>query len=347
MGIRNLNRFFKNNCGDIINLVHMSELSGKKIAIDISIYMYKYAADNSLIENMYLMLSVFRIYNIIPIFIFDGKPPQEKRELLLKRRQNKRDAENEYNKLKTELETNINIKEDEKNEIINNMDLLKKQFIYISKEQINNIKNLIRCYGATYFDAPGESDELCAQLVIRNKVWACLSEDMDMFVYGCSRVLRYFSLLNHTAVLYDINQILDKIGISQKHLREICVLSGTDYNENNRNNNNEIIENSLYKTIDYFKEFYNLKLNNKINDDFYNWLIKNTNYINNYEKLKKIYSIFDLNNKINNKQLQLFNKIDISNGPILYEEMKKILAKDGFIFPKKMAQNRINTIYKN
>ena len=94
----------------------------------------------------------------------------------------------------------------------------------------DNVKNLIRAYGATYYDAIGEADELCALLTVKDKVWACLSEDMDMFVYGCPRVIRYFSLLNHTAVLYDLNGILTSLGISQKELREICILSGTDYN---------------------------------------------------------------------------------------------------------------------
>ena len=53
------------------------------------------------------MLSVFRYYNICPIFVFDGKPPPEKKELLLKRREDKIEAESEYNTLKSQLENNI------------------------------------------------------------------------------------------------------------------------------------------------------------------------------------------------------------------------------------------------
>ena len=79
MGIRNLNRYLRDNCPESIRCINMSDLSGKRIAVDISIYLYKYAADGSLIENIYLMLAVFRHYNVIPIFIFDGKPPTEKK----------------------------------------------------------------------------------------------------------------------------------------------------------------------------------------------------------------------------------------------------------------------------
>ena len=65
------------------------------------------------------------------------------------------------------------------------MEQLKKQFINITKSHIAQVKELITAYGCTYYDAPGEADELCAMLTIKGKVWACLSEDMDMFVYGC------------------------------------------------------------------------------------------------------------------------------------------------------------------
>ena len=84
-------------------------MSGKKIAVDISIYMYKYEAEGCLIENIYLMLAVFRKYQITPVFIFDGKPPNEKKDLLQKRRQDKKQAEQEYKQLKSQLETDENM----------------------------------------------------------------------------------------------------------------------------------------------------------------------------------------------------------------------------------------------
>ena len=337
MGIRYLNRFLKDNASDAIKFISIAELSGKKIAIDISIYMYKYASDNNLIENIYLMLSVFRYYNVIPIFIFDGKPPPEKKELLLKRREDKKESEEEYNNLKNILHNNSNMDETEKQDLINNMDMLKRKFVHISKKDIENIKNLIRFYGATYYDASGEADELCALLAVKGKVWACLSEDMDMFVYGCPRVIRYLSLLNHTVVLYDMKNILEILGISQKELREICILSGTDYNSFNSEIRNTP---TLYTTLKYFKKYHkekiselrNIKLNGEnCENEFYIWLINKSEYIKDYDLLLKIYDIFDLKrNQTNNKILE---NIKIANGPIQKNEIYNILKNDGFIFP--------------
>ena len=322
MGIKNLNRFLRDNAKKSIKFESISNLSGKKIAIDISIYMYKYASENALIENMYLMLSIFRHYNVIPIFIFDGKPPAEKKELLQKRREDKKEAELEYNNLKNKLQINENMDDIEKQEISNNMDMLKRKFVNVSKNDIEDVKNLIRAYGATYYDAPGEADELCAMLTIKGKVWACLSEDMDMFVYGCPRVIRYLSLLKHTIVLYEMKGILSELGITQKELREICVLSGTDYNSINDDDNSH----NLYTTLKQYKKYHK----DKSNLGFYDWLTKNTDYISDYDLLNKIYDIFDLTK--NHYNIIKFENIIISNSNISKNEIRNILEKDGFIF---------------
>lgn len=322
MGIRYLNRFLKDNASSSIALCDLSMLEGKKIAVDISIYMYRFASDGTIIENMYLMLSVFRYYNIIPIFVFDGKPPPEKYELLQKRKEDKKDAEKEYNKLKELLELNKEMDEVDRQEIMYNMDMLKKKFVSISKNDVEIIKNLIRCYGATYYDSIGEADELCSALTVKEKVWACLSEDMDMFVYGCPRVIRYLSLLNHTAVVYDLKGILCNLGITQKELREICILSGSDYNVEVNNSN------SLNDVLKLFKKYY--KSNKNIG--FYDWLDENKpGFIKDYDLLLKIYNMFDLT--VNNLTGKVFEKIKIKNGPILKDEIKQILKKDGFLFP--------------
>ena len=320
MGIRSLNRYLRDNCPDSIKCINMSELSGKRIVVDISIYLYKYEAENALLENMYVMLSIFRYYNIIPIFIFDGKPPPEKRALLQKRREDREFAQEEYDQLKNQLDSKEN--DDDKQDIINAMDQLKKQIVQINKEKIESVKSLIRAYGATYYDAPGEADELCALLVIKKKVWACLSEDMDLFVYGCTRVLRYFSLIGHTSVLYYTKGILNELDMTQKDFKEVCVLSGTDYNINADGINEKV---NLRQTLKYFKKF---KESNKNN--FYDWLIENTDYIKDLDLLKKINNMFNLDD--NHEQLDIFKNIKIVNGPVIQDDIVNIMKQEDFIF---------------
>jgi len=341
MGIKDLNRFIRANCSEeAVKRIQLCELNGKKIAVDISIYLYKYAGDGSLIENMYSLLALFRQHNIIPIFVFDGKCPAEKKALLAKRREDKQSAEKEYNILKNALEVSKDkMDESEKQDLLASMDLLKKQFIYIKKEQINNVKTLIRSFGMTYYDAPGEADELCASLVIKKKVWATLSEDMDMFVYGCNRVLRYLSLLNHSVVVYSMKLILEELGLSQEEFRQICIISGTDYSENLENSGKCNLMNSLkmfkkYKKVLKKEEKEKSKEKEKDSDsvpNYYEWLFVNTNYIENYSILLNIYDIFDLTSE-RHCQIEVFDNIKIMNGPLDMQAMKHLLMEEGFIF---------------
>ena len=199
---------------------------------------------------------------------------------------------------------------------------LKKQFIYMGRSKIEKVKDLMRGYGATYYDAPGEADELCAMLVLKKKVWACLSEDMDLFVYGCTRVLRYFSLVNHNVVLYYMKGILDELKMEQHEFREICVLSGTDYNINANGNNSNI---SIYQAIKYFRKYKSV-VNDKIN--YYDWINK-SNITADHELLTKINDMFNILNKYN---LDIFKKIKIINGPIIQSTIKEIMKEEDFIF---------------
>jgi len=313
MGIKNLNRYLQQQCSEGIKKISLNDLRGKKIAIDTSIYLYRFVGENALLENFYLMISIFREYNIIPLFVFDGKPPKEKSELLKKRKDDKKIAQNKYNELKEKLEIadKNNIKE-----IKENMEILKKNFIKVHHTDIENVKELIKALGVSYIEAPGEADKLCAKLVCKNKVYACLSEDMDLFVYGTTRVLRYLSLLNKTVIMYDTKSILSQLNVTLDEFKSICIISGTDYGAHS--------DNSLFKTLKYFKKY---KKSDK--NDFYEWLDENTKYVDNIYNLYGVVSLFNLGDMPEYKD---FEQIRIMNSPINESILINIMEKENFIF---------------
>jgi flap endonuclease-1 len=313
MGIRYLNRFLREHCVEGINKIPLSDLKGKKIAIDTSIYLYRFIKENALLENFYLMISIFREYNIIPLFVFDGKPPKEKNEILKKRKDDKLIAENKYIELKEKLDSAD--KKDIK-QIKENMEILQNDFIKISHTDIENVKELMKSLGVSYIKAPSEADKLCAKLVCTQKVYACLSEDMDLFVYGTSRVLRYISLLHKTVIMYDMEIMLSQLNLTLDEFKSICIISGTDYGMCN--------ENSLFKTLKYFKKYKKSK-----ETDFYEWLDENTNYVDNIYNLYGIILLFSLNDM---PEYTDFKKINIMNSPIDESILKNVLKKENFIF---------------
>jgi len=295
MGIKNLNRFLRENCTNrSISKVHLKQFANKKIVIDTSIYLYRFLSDGALIERMSSFISMFKKYKITPIFIFDGKPPPEKKQLLIQRIIEKKEAEEKYLDIQSNIE---NASIDEKRELLMEMEKLKRQFIRVSDEDIRKTKELFDANQITYYLSPGEADELCAYFVKTKKAWGCLSDDMDMFLYGCPYVLRNISLVNHTVLFYNTRKILNELEMSEQQFCEIMVLSGTDYNMYS--------ETSLTETIKWFYEYRKYCFQNERQEQimsFYEWLYKNTKYINDYDNLLKTYQIFQISNNNNLKQ---------------------------------------------
>ena len=333
MGIRFLNGFLKTNCSPAaIHLVNFGALTGKKIAIDISIYLYKFSAENRLIENIHRMLTIFTHYKIIPVFIFDGKPPAEKKFILQQRRQCKTAAEREYNQLKRQLDgmvisrpfsTSCASETADTNQIIQQMEKLKNQFIYINRETITNVKDLLRAYGATYYDSPEEADTLCAMLVHKHKTWACLSDDMDMFAYGTTNVLRDFDINAHTATLYSMSAILDDLGVTPAEFRMMCVLAGTDYNSRSvdaQQRPNVNMNMNIYKCFAKLKAF---KRNNPDNSTvgLNDWINADANA--NAHKMH--YNMFDLDHEMHQTKFKSFDNVKIMNGKIMQQQVRDIL----------------------
>lgn len=310
MGIRNLNKYLLKNCKNSIRNVHLFELQNKKISVDISIYLYHFERNGDLIGGMLDMLNIFKFYNIIPVFIFDGKPPNEKKYILQERKRQKEKNKEKIKQLENALKNeNDNKCVEDKNIILSNIEKLKRQCVSITREKIEQVKNIIRLNGLTYYDAPQEADELCSILAIREQVWGCMSEDMDMFIYGCPRIIRYFNINKPTIKLYDIENILYELNVSFNNFKQICILSGTDYNSQDNKYN-------LSRSIDLYnqyQEYINLNKNEKTYNplEFIEWIIGNIDSKLNYKLLYKIYYMFDLSDR--NKLVQFKNVLIMNN----------------------------------
>jgi hypothetical protein len=326
MGIKSLNRFLSEKCTThSIHKVHLSELAYKTLIIDTSIYLYKFLEKKSLLENIYLMISIFKHYNIVPVFVFDGKPPVEKKELLEKRRMEKKQAEDKYNELKHEMVNEPD--EDKREDMLNELETLKKRFIRIRENDIVQVKELMTTYGVMYLESFGEADQLCAYLSKNNYAYACVSDDMDMFVYGCPRVLRHMSLIHHTAIEYNLYNILEEVNIPLNHFKDVLILSGTDYNMCDKTN--------LTETLKWYAQYVKYSIHKGKSESFYDWLMQYTKYIRDRPTLDKVHSMFDLTVYSMNNQDELrkvIHMLPFEYKQCDYGKLQEILRKDGFIF---------------
>ncbi len=284
MGIKLLNKFLNIHAPKGIKSVHLSQFYGKKICIDSMIYIYKFLSEDGLLEKMYLMGIIFKKYNIIPIFIFDGKPPKEKYDEIQKRNEKRSEALLEYE----EKIKKLDIKNpNDRKELIR----LKRQTIRVRRTHIISVQELISSMGFKYLIADGEADVLCAKLIHSKKVDACLSDDMDMFAYGCNKVLRHLSLLKHKVLLYDFKTIINTLNINKTDFTWLCCLSGSDYFNDNHTNT----------IFDYYKQYIKYKTRFKLKNEisFIEYL-KDKEFIDEiqYDEFHKAFNMFNLNTDI-------------------------------------------------
>ena len=319
MGIKHLNKFITSECPSSIRNISLSELSGKKIVVDISIYMFKFSVDGGLVENMYILMSVLKNYNITPVFVFDGKSPYEKKELVQQRRETRENMQKDYDKVQMDL--TVEEDDDRKQELITSLRSLSKKIVMIKNIDFDNVKKLITAFGFMYIDAPGEADPLCAYLCLNGQVWGCLSDDMDMFVYGCPRVIRFLNLFKNTASLYDNASILSTLRVSQPEMRDICILSGTDYNVKSKH------AITLYQVLNLFKKYKKKQKGNHLS--FSAWVMDNTEYIEDDTLFRQITRMFTLEDEYDLSNTKY--NIKRSNYDSLV--INEMLMGEGFIIP--------------
>jgi flap endonuclease-1 len=227
MGINGLNTFLKEKVPQCIQEVHFSKFAGQKVAIDTSIYFYKFLYKNDrYIEGFFQQIYRLMSNKIMPVYIFDGAPPPEKKEVLEQRK--------EKRKLLNESISELQKKIDDKNQEtslndIMNLQKLKKKNIYVTRNHYDNLKKFLNILGIPYVQSSEEADLLCNTLVIKDKVQLIMSDDMDVLVGGAKHILRNFNISSNKILYYNLDKIQTNLELNNEQWINLCILSGCDY----------------------------------------------------------------------------------------------------------------------
>jgi flap endonuclease-1 len=222
MGIKNLRVILNQNCKNAINVRKLNVYSGMKIAIDLSIFLYKYLYNNNdHIEGLTRLILRLLKNQITPLFVFDGIPPEEKNITLQERKEKKEllvlrktiveysmsNDKNNIDKFREDinniiLNKNNNFKLDDneirdlfdksKDELESEYDKIKRKIIYVTSYHIESSKNLFDLFGIPYIHENCEAESLMSLLSKNNIVQACISEDMDTLPCGTTLLLKNF-----------------------------------------------------------------------------------------------------------------------------------------------------------
>jgi 5'-3' exonuclease len=257
-------------------------LYGKKtvvIGIDFLLYAHKFMYSyGNMVVGFWNQIVRLLSHRIIPLYVYDGKPPQEKQNVLLQRQRKKAHIEDRINTL-TDLIDNNNSDTDV-NELEKQKNKLKKSLLNIRKQDIDVVTDFFDALHIPYINATGEADALCAKLFKDGHIAACLSEDMDMLVLGCGQIIK---LQDGKVFECNLKDILKTLDITYEQFVELALLFGCDYIKPPfRVDNNELY--SLIKTYNSIENILNNANHENINSD--NEKFKY--FIDNYRNVKHI-----------------------------------------------------------
>ena len=230
MGIKNLNSFLEKHAKLAITEQNLSKYKNKKIAVDTSIFLYKFKYSGKFLESFINQVYHFARFDIIPIYVFDGAPPKEKQEVLDGRKEHKAKIQQRVEELEDQIK-NLSldeVNEGKKQELEVQVKLTQRKCINITKEDVDNLKKIFNTMGVKYIQADCEADLICCKLYRSGRVESCLSNDMDFLPSGCGVLLRNYN--NSNKVLeYNLKYILQILNFTYEQFVDFCILCGCDY----------------------------------------------------------------------------------------------------------------------
>ena len=228
MGIKDLNKFIKTFAPGAIKRENISKYKGKTLVVDASIFLYKFKYSYKLLDSFLQQYYHFKKEGIKLIYVFDGKPPKEKEFILASRKQNKIKQNNKIEIMEKEREEILPTDKEALKKIDRKISEAKRKNINITKEDVNNVKRMFDILGVKYIHHNCEADLVCCDLYKRNKVYGCISNDMDFLPSGTGVLIRNYNLSDMIDE-YRLEPILQESTLSYDKFVDLCRLCGCDY----------------------------------------------------------------------------------------------------------------------
>ena len=230
MGIRGLSGYLKWKAPTARTGLTLSAHRGQQWAIDCSCILYRArAAGLSPLTVVASLLVRLKMAGITPIFIFDGKPPASKADVIDQRREQRETAQKEITALEHILDTSANMSHMDKAMTEKRVTDLKAQVPQVTSGDKDQIKQLLYGAGVLFVSASGEADDMLGFLARTGVVHAVLSTDMDMLARGVNLLITPDTPDLTVMTVIHTAAVLRSLGLTYEQFVDACVLMGTDY----------------------------------------------------------------------------------------------------------------------
>jgi len=220
-------------------------LRGKVVVVDAFNQLYMFLSsirqpDGSLLKDshdnvtshlngLFYRFTKLMQYDIKFIFVFDGEAPKLKLKERERRSALKHDAELKFERAAEE-------------ENLEDMKKYASRTSKLTKEMIEDVKELISALGMPIVQAPSEGEAQAAFIVKSKDAYASLSQDADSLIFGCPLVVKNLTLSGRKKMpnklsygdispeLISLTDTLKTLDITLDQLIVLAMLTGTDYN---------------------------------------------------------------------------------------------------------------------
>ncbi|KAI3495342.1 hypothetical protein L1887_37653 [Cichorium endivia] len=235
MGIKGLTKLLADNAPKAMKEQKFESYFGRKIAIDASMSIYQFlivvgrsgtemltneaGEVTSHLQGMFNRTIRLLESGLKPVYVFDGAPPDLKKQELAKRYSRREDATAGL---------------DEAIQAGNKEDIEKfsKRTVKVTRQHNEDCKKLLRLMGVPVIEAPSEAEAQCAALCKADKVYAVASEDMDSLTFGAPKFLRHLmdpSSRKIPVMEFDVSKVLEELNLTMDQFIDLCILCGCDY----------------------------------------------------------------------------------------------------------------------
>src|SRR6266568_436601 len=221
----------------------LEALRGRSVAIDGNLELYQFLSimrtrDGRPLEDSkgritsHLNGMAFRTtrliadYDIRPVFVFDGPPPELKREEIRKRREAREKSIREYEAAREagDLQTAWS------KAVMTSR---------LTRPMVEEAKTLLSLLGLPWIQAPSEGEAQAAFLARRGDTWAAGSKDYDSLLFGAPRLVRFLAVASSEFLpsrgrsravppeLLDLDENLRSLGLTREQLIDVALLVGT------------------------------------------------------------------------------------------------------------------------
>ncbi|KAM7272661.1 hypothetical protein ACFE04_027324 [Oxalis oulophora] len=249
MGIKGLTKLLADKAPNAMKEQNFNSYFGRVIAIDASMSIYQFlivvgrngtdmltneaGEVTSHLQGMFTRTIRILQAGIKPLYVFDGQPPDLKKQALAKRYSKRAQATDD---LQQAIESDN--KEDIEKFSKRTVKVVTLEFLHlVTKQQNEDCKRLLTLMGVPVVQAPSEAEAQCAALCKSGKVYAVASEDMDSLTFGAPIFLRHLmdpSSRKVPVMEFEVAKVLEELNLNMDQFIDLCILSGCDYCENIR-----------------------------------------------------------------------------------------------------------------